>query len=392
MPKISYRITVFISSPSDLKIEREVALDVIDQINHDIGSMENFHLIPLTWESSTFSSKGDYAQAVINRQIGDEYDIFLGMMAGKFGTPTPNFASGTEEEFNLALQRHRETALPEMAFLFSDALRRPSEINLSDYQNIEEFRKRIGSLGILYKTYQDETQLRLHLWRALVGLARKLMNSSVLREAPGDKNAEVTFDPLSNYHDLLANDSEVNALVLAQGATTDMGSTKRHLEGMAKILENANTVVRAETRRIAQSASMKKGRAIQDSSVKIAELLREVSKQFHIVLPKLHRDLQSALISTQRSLEIFASRGELTEEIVTSVVQPLSAMRQSMTNLAKALRGAHDQFGTSTPGGMIDIQARITSATLLDTALVIDAGIGSMEGLETSIAALPTVN
>ena len=39
------------------------------------------------------------AQDVINRQLG-EYDIFLGIMNTRFGSPTHRADSGTEEEFD----------------------------------------------------------------------------------------------------------------------------------------------------------------------------------------------------------------------------------------------------------------------------------------------------
>ncbi|PYL26201.1 MAG: hypothetical protein DMF37_02915 [Verrucomicrobia bacterium] len=44
---------------------------------------------------------GADAQDVINHQLA-EYDIFLGIMSCRFGSPTKRAHSGTEEEFNRA--------------------------------------------------------------------------------------------------------------------------------------------------------------------------------------------------------------------------------------------------------------------------------------------------
>jgi hypothetical protein len=46
----------------------------------------------------SFSTGGVLREAY--KQIGDKYDIFIGMLSTKFGSRTPRAGSGTEEEFN----------------------------------------------------------------------------------------------------------------------------------------------------------------------------------------------------------------------------------------------------------------------------------------------------
>ena len=79
---------------------------IIDESNKillDSDSDIRFELV--MWETDTFPSIGKDAQSIINEQIGDDYDIFVGLMWTRFGTPTPRAGSGTEEEFNLALEK-----------------------------------------------------------------------------------------------------------------------------------------------------------------------------------------------------------------------------------------------------------------------------------------------
>lgn len=58
------------------------------------------------WEHNTRPSfSGEYSQATISDQLGNDYDLFVGIMNNKFGTKTNVAGSGTEEEFNNAYQR-----------------------------------------------------------------------------------------------------------------------------------------------------------------------------------------------------------------------------------------------------------------------------------------------
>ncbi|MYD31374.1 MAG: DUF4062 domain-containing protein, partial [Nitrospira sp. SB0661_bin_20] len=59
------------------------------------------------WETRTTPGFGKDPQDVINKQISDAYDIFIGIMWTRFGTPTPRAGSGTEEEFLRAYDRYK---------------------------------------------------------------------------------------------------------------------------------------------------------------------------------------------------------------------------------------------------------------------------------------------
>ena len=69
-------------------------------------------------------------KTVINRQLPDDCDIFLGVMWARFGTATPRAGSGTEEEFERALTRHQANSRSVMILFYfkqaSFALQVPS--------------------------------------------------------------------------------------------------------------------------------------------------------------------------------------------------------------------------------------------------------------------------
>ena len=99
---------LFLASPSDVKEERLIVENVINDFNNTYSSQLNARIELCSWEKSSYPSVGEYPQAVINSQIGDEYDIFLGILWTRFGSKTLNYESGTEEEFYRALERSQQ--------------------------------------------------------------------------------------------------------------------------------------------------------------------------------------------------------------------------------------------------------------------------------------------
>ena len=161
MTKPIQQIRIFISSPSDVKAERESAKRVIEELNRTICPPNGLTLFPLTWENNTYSAVGEYSQDVINQQIG-EYDIFVGIMANRFGTPTPNAGSGTEEEFNIAYENRTNT---QIMFFFKDAPINPSSLDLSQLDKVRKFKEKIGNKGVYYFQFPEDFEriFREHL-------------------------------------------------------------------------------------------------------------------------------------------------------------------------------------------------------------------------------------
>ena len=100
MAKTVTHIEIFLASPSDLVEERKAVRETIGELNNIFRTTLNVQLDLLGWETHAYPSAGVDPQDTINSQIGDKYDIFIGLMWGKFGTPTGRAGSGTEEEFN----------------------------------------------------------------------------------------------------------------------------------------------------------------------------------------------------------------------------------------------------------------------------------------------------
>src|SRR5215207_5556058 len=98
MPTQITNLKVFVASPSDVIDERIILEQVTNELNKLIGAGLGVRLELVKWETDSYPGLGDDAQAVINEQIGDDYDIFIGILWTRFGTPTTRDKSGTAEE------------------------------------------------------------------------------------------------------------------------------------------------------------------------------------------------------------------------------------------------------------------------------------------------------
>ena len=92
------KIRVFVGSPGDVPQERNIVSTVVDELSRSVATFIPAQLEAVRWETHAWPDVGDDAQDVINREIGD-YDVFVGLMWKRFGTPTKRAKSGTGEEF-----------------------------------------------------------------------------------------------------------------------------------------------------------------------------------------------------------------------------------------------------------------------------------------------------
>ena len=109
------RISVFVSSPGDVGEERRQCGEVIAELNATMRALipeRDVVLDLIRWETHTFPDIQGGAQIVIDSQIGISYDIYVGIMWSRFGTPTGSGGSGTADEFRAALRGSMEARRP----------------------------------------------------------------------------------------------------------------------------------------------------------------------------------------------------------------------------------------------------------------------------------------
>ena len=124
--------------------------EVADKINQSIAHEWGFHLEIVGWETHVIPDMGERPQSIINKQIGS-YDIFVGIMWKRFGTPTGEAESGTEEEFNLAFDCCEKFGTPRIMFYFNQEPFMPRNQNdLKQMGKVIEFRDRLFQEGLAW--------------------------------------------------------------------------------------------------------------------------------------------------------------------------------------------------------------------------------------------------
>lgn len=169
--KVSEKVTrlrVFVASPGDVSDERDSLKDVIDELNHGIAENKGLMLQFVGWETDAWPGFGEDAQDVINREI-DPYDIFIGIMWKRFGTPTKRSGSGIEEEFEQAYSLWLEYGRPRLMLYFKKAPFFPSSKKETEQMNkILDFKKKVKDEGVLYWEYDDPNKFKRLLKEHLI--------------------------------------------------------------------------------------------------------------------------------------------------------------------------------------------------------------------------------
>lgn len=177
MPKIR----IFIASPGDVAQERDTLSSIvipelrrIFSIGPFSGVADGVELEAVRWETHAWPDVGEDAQDVINREIG-EFDILVGVMWRRFGTPTRRASSGTGEEFKRAYDYFREYGRPKIMWYFrTEPFYTTSKGELTQFRKVLAFRGKLEDLGVLFWEFESwlefERNVREHLIRQIVDL------------------------------------------------------------------------------------------------------------------------------------------------------------------------------------------------------------------------------
>lgn len=151
--------------------------DQIIHFNNFFGRSNNVIVRSRHWSKDSYSEFGGSPQELLNKQIVDSSDLALGVFWTRFGTPTENYGSGTEEEIE------RMLAMGKQVFLyFLDKPVCPSKINQEQYKEIQAFMNKHKNEGIFFSV-PDERVLASKFRENL-----ELYFDSIIRGAEFKKN------------------------------------------------------------------------------------------------------------------------------------------------------------------------------------------------------------
>jgi len=224
-------VRAFLASPGDAAAERNALTEVVGELNLTWADFVGTRVELIKWESHALPAAGPDPQAAISDQLlgDDQYEIFIGILKGRLGTPTPRSSSGTVEEFERAYARYSSSGAPEIMFYL--------QVEVEQDDETASFKQRLKDLGVFFWLYGSDRQFeqacRIHLSRQIQRVAR------------GDfarPEHERTF-PDPEELDLSSALQEVTSLL--QGGTSSLGQYIARGNRLAELARGISTDMQA---------------------------------------------------------------------------------------------------------------------------------------------------
>lgn len=149
--------SVFISSPSDLKEERQIISKCLEEMK-----MPGVMFKPIQWEKDLPNTSLSTPQLLINEALLSKADILVGVFSTKFGTKTESADSGTVEEIETFIAQGK----PVILYFYNKNISTDdlTEEELQELLKIKEFKKKYAGKHI-YSVIGDKKELVLALER-----------------------------------------------------------------------------------------------------------------------------------------------------------------------------------------------------------------------------------
>lgn len=391
MAKPATVLTVFVASPGDVAAERQAVGQVVAELNTQWRRSKNIRLDVVRWETDTCPGFGEDPQAVVNEQIDDKYDIFVGILWKRFGTPTGRAGSGTEEEFNRAYERFKEDrrALRIMLYFRGGPLDDIEEINPEELARVRNFKNDVPKKGGLYAEYRSteefESKIRLHLalqvdaWGKEWGHAPEVgvAQPEVVEEPPDSFPAEVQPTSLED---------EEGFLDVVEIAMESVQSAHQTLQ---KITVSMEVLGRSITERTAQmEATPAVGTALGVKAAKrvmarIADDLEEFARAMDSELPSFADTFASTIGAVAKAasfLPDFEAQGEDIVEPLGDTHEVLSELEAVMSECRPNLLSLRDMISESPRASTLYNRAKRRAVAVLDRFLAeVDSGVSQVQ-------------
>ena len=183
MPIETLQIKVFVSCPEDVEKEKQIVKGVCESLSKI--NEPHIQVKVIEWKTDVVPLiTGEGAQSVINNQIKEDYDIYIGIFWKRFGDKQSNGRTPTEEEFEKALKRYKDTRKPLISVYFKkDPFYPGTKYETEQFLALQDFQERIRALGLYGEFKEFEFQSKV-----LEDIGCKIRDWSVLTAPVSNKN------------------------------------------------------------------------------------------------------------------------------------------------------------------------------------------------------------
>ena len=188
-------VCLALCGPEDVKREMQIAQDVVTEWNLQHGEARGCWIKHTHWSTDSHPDMADRPQGVINNQVIDHSDIIVAIFWSRFGTPTGQARSGTEEEIRRGIQLRKKVMV-----YFSDLEPLPLTASKQQLEHLWNFRQELLKAGLCGKI-SSRDQFRRDFTRHLALKMNKLISEQtpnaglgLSQNITGDNNVQAGRD------------------------------------------------------------------------------------------------------------------------------------------------------------------------------------------------------
>jgi hypothetical protein len=156
---VTNSLRLFVASPGGVEDERAGVGSIANELNVAL-QRHGWQIDVRGWEER--GPTGGRAQADINADVRS-CDVFVGILHNRWGRPTGEHASGFEEEWTVALERHQASGRPDLWLYFKGLPDEAADLAKDDAQlaAVLRFRKEVENLELAFhKTFADAEEFQ----------------------------------------------------------------------------------------------------------------------------------------------------------------------------------------------------------------------------------------
>ncbi len=174
-------VTVYdllLSCPGDVLDLKDIIEECITVFNNTLGTINNIRVELKHWSTDSFPQSGGKPQKLLNEQFVNDCDLCVALLGTRFGTPTDNYDSGTEEEIEIMLSQGKQVFL-----YFIERQVDHSTLDLDQLAKVKSFKEKYADKGI-YSVIKSSEQLRKEFQNAITLYFLKTVSPTVAEASP----------------------------------------------------------------------------------------------------------------------------------------------------------------------------------------------------------------
>ena len=387
MPRSETILSIFVASPTDVAEERDRVDDIANELNTVNARRTGIRLEVLRWERdvSAAAIKED-AQAVVNEQIPQDYDVFVGIFWHKIGSPTRRSESGTVEEYERAKARFdQDPESVRLMLYFKDSPPLSMDnFDIDQFKKVKDFQQRVEE-EVVYRKFMNADDFANTIRVDLTKLIHEVASASgsaanVASHQEGDAGSEVNETE---------DNEEEGYLDLMESFEEEMDSLHATLTRISDSIIAIGDKVHQRAEELTNLTSSTEGKNLSKNEKQrfrseALQVMKRSSKDMELFTKRMRQEIPLFRRHLDKSISVFASavpiylelhEGEDKEglgDVIASNLNAMEGMLESMEGFRDTVDGL-PRMATS-----LNRAKRETKRTLQEVVDVTKGGIASL--------------